>query len=127
MVDATAAKTVMIVDDELFFRKMLREIVEQEGFTVIAEAADGSDAAEVFSRTRPSVTLMDIYMPKKSGIEATKDILAIDGKAKVVICSGQGFDDDAEASLAIGARYVIQKPFIREEVIEIINKVVCEE
>ena len=124
---SSADKTVLIVDDEAFFRKILRDMVEQEGFTVIAEAADGIDAVEAFRRHRPSVILMDIYMPKKSGIEATENILAIDGKAKVVICSGQNYDDDAETCLAGGARYVIQKPFIKEEVVEIINRVIGEE
>jgi len=99
-------------------------MLEKAGFTVIAEAVDGVEAVKGFKEYRPDVTLMDIYMPNKSGMDATKDILSLDGSAKVVICSGQGYDEDAKVALASGARYVIQKPFIKDEVLDIINKVV---
>ncbi len=120
---SASPKTVMIVDDEVFFRKILREMLEKEGLTVVAEAVDGIDAVKSFKEYRPGLTLMDIYMPNKSGMDATKEILSIDGNAKVVICSGQGYDEDARASLAAGARYVILKPFIKDEVLEIVNRV----
>lgn len=126
MSGSASKKTVMIVDDEVFFRKILREMLEKEGFAVIGEAVDGVDAVENFKLLRPMVTLMDIYMPKKSGMEATKEILSIDATAKVVICSGQGYDEDAKAALSAGARYVILKPFIKDEVLGIISKVADE-
>ena len=121
------AKTVMIVDDELFFRKLLREILEKDGFEIVAEVEDGIEAVKNFKLHRPEITLMDIYMPKASGMEATKEILLLDRNAKVLICSGQGYDEDVQASLAIGARYVILKPFIRDEVLEIMNKAFLED
>ena len=127
MDSSRSAKTVMIVDDELFFRKVLREILEKDGFTVVAEAVDGIEAVENYTLHRPEIILMDIYMPRSSGMDATKEILAINRGAKVLICSGQGYDEDAQASLAIGARYVILKPFIRDEVLEIMNKAFLED
>jgi two-component system chemotaxis response regulator CheY len=115
-------KTIMIVDDELFFRKLLRDILEEEGFTAILEAEDGTEAVEKYLQHRPELTVMDIYMPGKNGIDATKEIFSFDKNAKVLICSGTGYDDDVKFASKIGARGVILKPFIPKEVIEIINR-----
>jgi two-component system chemotaxis response regulator CheY len=115
-------KTAMIVDDELFFRELLRDILAKEGFTVVAEAANGSEAVEKYRAHRPAVTLMDIFMPVENGIDATREIVAIDSNARVLICSGIGYDDDIEVALKSGARDVIYKPFMPEEVMASINK-----
>jgi two-component system chemotaxis response regulator CheY len=118
--------TVMLVDDELFFRKLLRDILEEEGFQVIAEAANGVDAVNKFSLHRPDISLIDIYMPEKNGMDATKEILSIDRNAKVLICSALGCDEDVAVSLQVGARAVIQKPFIQSEVLENVRRVLAE-
>lgn len=114
--------TVLIVDDELFFRELLRELLVDEGFTVVAEAANGDEAVEKYRAFLPRITIMDIFMPGKSGIDATREIVSFDNNAKVLICSGVGYNDDVEAALSAGARDVIYKPFMPEEVVAIINK-----
>jgi two-component system, chemotaxis family, chemotaxis protein CheY len=116
-------KTAMIIDDELFFREVLRDILTKGGFTVVAEVADGSEAAAKYRIHRPAITIMDIFMPGKNGIEATQEIVAFDKDAKVLICSGVGFDEDIEAAYQAGARGVILKPLIPAEIMETINKV----
>lgn len=110
--------TVMIVDDELFFRKMLRQILEEKGLTVIAEAEDGIEAVEKYQLHRPDVTIVDIYMPGQSGFDAAREIMSLDRDAKVLICSGSGYDEDVQAARDIGAKGVILKPFIPKEVLE---------
>jgi two-component system, chemotaxis family, chemotaxis protein CheY len=115
-------KTVMIVDDELFYREVLRDLLIKEGFTVVAEATNCSEAVEKYQAHVPLITIMDIFMPGESGIDATREILSIDRNAKVLICSGIGFNEDVEASLNAGARDVIYKPFMPEEVITAVNK-----
>jgi two-component system chemotaxis response regulator CheY len=123
---AQVSKTVLIVDDELFFRKLLGTMLTEKGFSVVAEAVDGVEAVEKYSLHRPELIIIDIYMPRKNGFDATKDILSMNPRAKVVICSGLGYDEDAKAALAIGARDVILKPFIPQEVIEIVTRVLAE-
>ncbi|MRR06734.1 MAG: response regulator [Deltaproteobacteria bacterium] len=120
------SKTIMIVDDELFFRKLLRNLLTEKGFTVVAEAADGVEAVEKYSLHRPELSILDIYMPRKNGFDATQDILSLNPKAKVVICSGLGYDEDVKAALSLGAKDVILKPFIPHEVIEIVSRVLAE-
>ena len=67
--------TVMIVDDDNFFLKLLRDILEKEGFNVVAEATDGSEAVQKYQAHLPEITIMDIFMPEKSGLDATREIL----------------------------------------------------
>lgn len=114
---------VMIVDDEAFFRKVLRDILEKIGFTVVAEAANGTEAVQQFRTHRPHVTIMDIYMPEKNGIEATKEMIAIDSNAKVLIASASDYDYDIQAALDAGAKMNLLKPFVPKEVFEGIKKV----
>jgi len=96
------SKTIMIVDDELFFRKLLHNLLTEKGFTVVAEAADGVEAVEKYRLHRPELSILDIYMPRKNGFDATQDILSLNPKAKVVICSGLGYDEDVKAALSLG-------------------------
>jgi len=121
-----APVTVMIVDDELFFRKMLREILEQQGFPVVAEAANGIEAITEYRLHRPEITIMDIFMPEKNGIEALKEIVAMDRNARVLMYTGVGFDEDIEVAMRAGAKEVILKTFSPEEVTEVINRVMGE-
>ena len=117
------SRTIMIVDDELFFRELLRDMLEKEGFTIIAEATDGADAVAKYRELRPEITIMDIFMPGQNGIDATREIVSFDEKARVLICSGVGYDDDIEAATQAGARGIIFKPFFPAEVMETIAKV----
>ena len=120
MADANAG-TVLIVDDEPFFRQMLRDMLQSNGFRVVAEASSGDEAVAMFRTSAPALVLMDIYMPDKNGIEATRELMAIAPQAKVVICSGSGYDDDINAALQAGARGIIYKPFFEAEVIETVK------
>ena len=120
------ARTIMIVEDEYFFRELLRDILENEGFTVVAEAVDGAEGVEKYRLIRPDLTIMDIFMPEKNGIDATREIVSGDANAKILICSGTGYDEHVEDAMQAGARGVIYKPFFSQEVVEIINKVLSE-
>ena len=106
---------VLIVDDEKFFRQVLRDMLEKIGFTVVAEAGDGNEAVEKFRLHRPHITIMDIFMPEKNGIEATREILALDQKAKILVCSASGFEGDTRAAIEVGATATVFKPFVAKE------------
>jgi two-component system chemotaxis response regulator CheY len=122
---AKPSATVMIVDDELFFREMLRDVVVNAGYKVVAEAMDGNEAVEKYRIHRPDITIMDIFMPEMNGIDAIKEIIAFDADARVLIYTGMGFDEDVELALKSGARDVVLKNFFPEEVMEVINRVLA--
>lgn len=114
---------ILIVDDEVFFRKVLRDVLEKIGFTVVGEAGDGSEAVEKYRTLRPHVVIMDIYMPDKNGIDATKEMVALDKNARVLIASASDFDSDTETALAAGAKAILMKPFVPREVYDTIKRV----
>lgn len=114
---------ILVVDDALFMRRMLRGILEQEGHTVVAEASDGEEAVARFREYAPDVTLMDIIMPHKNGIEALREITAFNPQARVVMCSAMGQEQLLRAAEAAGSRGFILKPFDPEQVKEMVRSV----
>jgi two-component system, chemotaxis family, chemotaxis protein CheY len=119
------ATTVMIVDDSLFMRKMLRDLLEEEGYEVIAEASDGVEAVAKYQESRPDLTTLDIVMPNKTGIEALQEIIALDPAACVVMCSAVGQESLTAAAARAGAKAFILKPFNPEMVAQILREA-CE-
>ena len=118
---------VLIVDDALFMRTMLRNIFVESGFEVVGEAGNGNDAVEKYRVLGPDLTTMDIVMPEKNGIEALKVIMAIDPRARVVMCSALGQESLIIEALEAGARDFIVKPFKPAKVVEVAQKVLAAE
>jgi len=115
---------VLIVDDAVFMRSMIREILMRTGrFEILAEAANGQEAVERFVELRPDLVTMDIVMPEMDGIEATKEILRIDPGATIVICSALGQEALVVESIAAGARDFIVKPFAPDKVLAVLETV----
>src|ERR1035437_2855635 len=78
---------LVIVDDTPFIREVLKHIFASTEITVIGEAQDGEEAVGLVLKLKPDVVLMDIVMPRKSGIEATTEIVKELPNVKVVACS----------------------------------------
>ena len=114
---------VLIADDASFMRQMIREIIEPEGYEVVGEATNGIEAQEQFNELRPDLVTMDIVMPKRSGIDAVKGILAEDPGACVVMCSALGQETLVMEALQAGARDFIVKPFKPESVLQTMAKI----
>ncbi|BCA81041.1 response regulator [Desulfuromonas sp. AOP6] len=113
---------ILIVDDALFMRNMLREIFTAAGHEVVGEAGNGEEAVERYRTLRPDLVTMDIVMPERSGIEALKDILRFHPQAQVVMCSALGQETLMAEAVEAGARDFIVKPFKAERVLEVANR-----
>ena len=118
---------VLVADDASFMRQMIREIVEEAGHQVVAEASDGIEAIEQFKKHHPDVVTMDIVMPRRSGIDAVKGILEADPTACVVMCSALGQETLVQEALQAGARDFIVKPFKPDAVTATLRKVLEKE
>jgi two-component system chemotaxis response regulator CheY len=114
---------VLIADDASFMRQMIREIIEPEGFEVVGEATNGVEAVEQYQELHPDLVTMDIVMPKRSGIDAVKGIIAQDPGARVVMCSALGQESLVMEALQAGARDFIVKPFKPDSVIATLEKI----
>jgi two-component system chemotaxis response regulator CheY len=116
-------KSVLIVDDAVFMRNMIRELLAGAGFDVVGEAANGVEAVERWRELRPDVTTMDIVMPFRSGIEATREIVEFEPGAVVVMCSALGQESLVMEAIEAGASDFIVKPFKPEEVLGVVRRV----
>lgn len=114
---------ILIADDALFMRNMLREIFVKAGFQVVGEAANGVEAVERYQELRPDLVTMDIVMPLKSGIEALQQITREDPNARVVMCSALGQEALVIEAVQAGAKDFIVKPFKEERVLDVVRRV----
>jgi two-component system chemotaxis response regulator CheY len=115
---------VLIADDASFMRQMIREIIESEGHEVVGEATNGIEAVDLYKELLPDLVTMDIVMPKRSGIDAVKNILADHPTACIVMCSALGQETLVMEALSAGARDFIVKPFKPDSVVSTIAKII---
>jgi two-component system chemotaxis response regulator CheY len=113
---------ILIVDDAAFMRMMIKDILVKNGFEVVAEAADGSQAVEKYFELKPDLVTMDITMPEMDGISALKEIKKTDPNAKIIMCSAMGQQSMVIDAIQAGAKDFIVKPFQADRVIEAIQK-----
>ena len=98
------AVRVVLVDDHDLFRTGLRNLLEeQEGVQVLGEAADGVEAVRLVREAAPDVVVMDLNMPKMSGVEATKHITAQSPLTRVIVLTISDQDADVMDAIVAGA------------------------
>ncbi len=117
------ATRVLIVDDAIFMRNMIKDIFAGGGFEVVGEASNGVEAVDKYQQLKPDLTTMDIVMPFKSGIEATREIVQHDRNAVVVMCSALGQESLVMEAIEAGASDFIVKPFKADDVLAVVKKV----
>jgi len=104
-------KRILIVDDALFMRKYLADIITSCGYEVAGEAEDGQDAVRKYQELKPDLVTMDITMPLMDGIEALAKILSIDPDAKIIMCTAIDEQDRMIEAIQLGALEYFIKPF----------------
>ena len=115
--------TVVIVDDSGMSRKILRDILEEAGYAVLAEATDGLEGVLAYKTYYPDIITLDITMPNMDGTEALKEIKAYDSNAKVIMITAAGQQHKVIEALKLGAERFITKPFDKEEILKNIEEV----
>lgn len=118
----TRAKLIMIIDDEVSLRSLVRANLEVDGFEV-CEAVDGLEAMKLLSTLRPDLILLDIMMPGKDGIEVLEELAADAGlkDIPVILLTAKGEQKDLERGAALGARGHITKPFDPEQMVRTVK------
>jgi len=109
---------LLIVDDDDSIREIVKIMLKD--YDVI-EASDGEEAVRIYKMFKPELVLMDISMPRKDGVEATKEIINFDPNAKIVGLTAFARSRGKEM-LENGALEVLEKPFTRKMLKELIEK-----
>jgi two-component system, NtrC family, nitrogen regulation response regulator NtrX len=106
---------ILIIDDEENIRKTLREIMEDESYSVVI-AEDGEQGLKLFRDEEPDVVLLDIQLPKKDGLTILEEIKALKTGREVIMISGHGTIEAAVKAIKLGAYHFLQKPLSMIEV-----------
>jgi DNA-binding NarL/FixJ family response regulator len=116
---------VLVVDDHALFRRGLIMVLEsEEGVEVVAEAEDGDEAIAKAEEFAPDVVLMDVRMPKTSGIDATRQIADVIPTAKILMLTVSDEEEDLFEAIKAGASGYLLKEISIEEVADAIRAVV---
>ncbi len=116
-------KTVLIIDDEKEISSVLTLVFETAGYEVVT-AKNGGLGCRKYDEFRPDLVVIDIFMPRKNGIDTITDILKINSDAKIIAMSGGGrminMDDKIQRISELGVKY-ISKPFSEEDILKAVD------
>jgi two-component system NarL family response regulator len=116
--------TVLIADDHPIFRAGLRTLIDgQPDMLVVGEAANGREAATLFARYRPAVTVMDLRMPDLDGPATIKAVLNVDPGARILVLTSYDGDEDVERAAQAGAAGYLMKDTFAEGILDAIRDV----
>lgn len=114
---------VMICDDSVFMRMMLKNLLVENGHEIVAEAGDGMEAVKLYHEHKPELITMDITMPRMDGIEAVKVIHDDDPLIRIIMVSAIGQQAIVTDAIKAGASDFIVKPFDPPQVLATIRRI----
>ncbi len=101
---------LLVCDDSILARKSITAMLNSFGYENVLEVSNGEDAVSTYKKEKPDVVFLDIVMPVKDGITATKEIREYDHDAKIVVISSVGTQTHLREVIKAGAKDFIQKP-----------------
>jgi len=105
----TMKPRVLLADDEIHIRAMMKAVIKIMGYDVAAEAANGQEAIDRFREVKPDITLLDINMPVKMGTETLKEIIAAQPGACVIMLTSVSDLSSVQECIDFGAANYIRK------------------
>ena len=115
--------TVLIVDDSKTSRSMLRNILTENGYEVVAEAENGQEGYDKYCELKPDFVTLDITMPILDGIQTLTKIKEFDPLAKVIVVTAAGQKGKMLEAIKIGAAEFVTKPFETNQIISILESI----
>lgn len=115
--------TVMIVDDSKTSRSMLKNILAENGYEVIAEAENGQEGYDKYCELHPDYVTLDITMPVMDGIQTLVKIKEYDANAKVIMVTAAGQKGKMLDAIKLGAAEFVTKPFETNQIISIMESI----
>lgn len=111
---------ILLVDDSVFMRNVLKNILTTEGFDTFIEAGNGLEAVDMIQKEGPGLVLLDLIMPEMGGIDVLKKC---SGKSKFIVISAVGQEKIIQEATSLGAASYVIKPFDISQVVGEVKKV----
>jgi len=115
------SRTVLVVDDAAFVRRLIRKILVSEGY-LVHEAVSGRDAVEKFQEIHPDLVTMDLNMPDMNGMDALREIRSKHPDAAVIVVSAVQSAATQSAAIEAGAAEYVVKPFQPNRMVEAVRR-----
>lgn len=115
-------KNVLIVDDSLYMRTVIKNALEQAGYTVVGQAANGEQAIDLAFELKPDIITLDNILPDMIGTDILKVYNHEGLLSKVIMISAVGQESVIQEGLSLGAQSYIVKPFTSEQLVSELNK-----
>lgn len=115
--------SAIIGDDDRVTRSVLRAVLTKEGYTVLGEADTGLKTAVLFDQHRPDFVLLDVNMPKGTGLTILRLIREIDRHARVIMLTGDSSPETVKDALMLGARDYVSKTSGDKRILEAVKSV----
>ena len=118
------SKKVLVVDDSLYMRTLIKDALTGAGYEVVGMAANGESAIDMAFDLQPDLITLDNILPDMLGIDILKVLKTENIKSKVVMISAVGQQSVVDEGIKLGASEYIVKPFTTEQLIETVNRIV---
>jgi two-component system, chemotaxis family, chemotaxis protein CheY len=117
------SKKVLVVDDSLYMRTVIKDALVAAGYDVVGQAANGESAIDMSLELQPDLITLDNILPDMLGLDILKAIKSEELKSKVIMISAVGQQSVIDEGMTLGADDYIVKPFTNEQLVEKINKI----
>lgn len=117
------SKTLLVTDDAVIIREMIKDLATDAGWTIVGEACNGNDAVEKYTELQPDVMTLDMVMPEYDGIYALTNIREAFPQARIIVVSALNQKQNLQQALALGAADFLVKPFQGETLVETLDRV----
>lgn len=117
-------RTLLVTDDAIVIRAMIKDAATEAGWTVVGEAANGQQAIDLYREFKPDAVTLDLIMPEFDGIHALGGILGDDPNAKVVVVSALNQKALLKKAFTLGASDFVCKPFEPEDLVQTLDRMV---
>ena len=115
-------KTLLVTDDAVIIREMIKDLAIQAGWTVVGEACNGQEAIERYAELRPDAVTLDLVMPDHDGLHALRGIMQINPQAKVLVVSALEQKAILKDAFKAGASDFLLKPFNRQTLVNTLSQ-----
>ncbi len=118
------SKKVLIVDDSLYMRTVIKDALINAGYEVVGQAANGEAAIDMSLELQPDLITLDNILPDMLGLDILKVLKSEEVKSKVIMISAVGQQSVIDEGISLGADEYLVKPFSNEQLLEMVGKVI---